>query len=42
MVEPEKIIIFRVPWIDDFSDVQINRGYCVEFNLGHNLKYLKI
>lgn len=32
MVEPERTIIFRVPWIDDNGDVQINRGYRVEFN----------
>jgi glutamate dehydrogenase (NADP+) len=32
MVEPERTIIFRVPWIDDYVDVQINRGYRVEFN----------
>ncbi len=32
MVEPERTIIFRVPWIDDEGNVQINRGYRVEFN----------
>lgn len=32
MVEPERTIIFRVPWIDDNGDVQINRGYRIEFN----------
>ncbi|MHA7111786.1 NADP-specific glutamate dehydrogenase [Sunxiuqinia elliptica] len=32
MVEPERIIMFRVPWVDDQGDVQINRGYRVEFN----------
>jgi glutamate dehydrogenase (NADP+) len=32
MVEPERIIMFRVPWIDDLGEVQINRGYRVEFN----------
>jgi glutamate dehydrogenase (NADP+) len=32
MVEPERVIIFRVPWIDDQGKVQINRGYRVEFN----------
>ena len=32
MVEPERTIMFRVPWIDDNGDVQINRGYRVEFN----------
>ena len=32
MVEPERVIMFRVPWIDDRGEVQINRGYRVEFN----------
>jgi len=32
MVEPERVIMFRVPWIDDAGNVQINRGYRVEFN----------
>jgi len=32
MVEPERVIMFRVPWIDDKGEVQINRGYRVEFN----------
>lgn len=32
MVEPERVIIFRVPWADDRGDVQINRGYRIEFN----------
>ncbi len=32
MVEPERTIIFRVPWIDDAGKNQINRGYRVEFN----------
>ena len=31
-VEPERIIIFRVPWIDDAGNVQVNRGYRVQFN----------
>lgn len=30
--EPERQIIFRVPWVDDAGDVQINRGFRVEFN----------
>jgi len=30
--EPERQIIFRVPWIDDHGEVQINRGFRVEFN----------
>ena len=32
MVEPERIIIFRVPWLDDKGEIQINRGYRVEMN----------
>ena len=32
MVEPERTIIFRVPWLDDNGNVQVNRGYRVEFN----------
>ncbi len=32
MVEPERVIMFRVPWTDDDGNVQVNRGYRVEFN----------
>ncbi|HTM85375.1 MAG TPA: NADP-specific glutamate dehydrogenase [Mycobacterium sp.] len=32
MCEPERQIIFRVPWVDDSGGVQINRGFRVEFN----------
>ncbi|WP_271395401.1 NADP-specific glutamate dehydrogenase [Neomicrococcus lactis] len=32
MCEPERQIIFRVPWVDDKGQVQINRGFRVEFN----------
>jgi glutamate dehydrogenase (NADP+) len=32
LVEPERQIMFRVPWIDDRGEVQINRGFRVEFN----------
>ena len=32
IVEPERTIIFRVPWLDDNGNVQVNRGYRVEFN----------
>ena len=32
MVEPERVIMFRVPWVDDRGEVQINRGYRIEFN----------
>ena len=31
-VEPERTIIFRVPWVDDNGNVQVNRGYRVQFN----------
>ena len=31
-VEPERIISFRVPWVDDNGTVQVNRGYRVQFN----------
>ena len=32
MVEPERIIKFRVPWVDDKGRVQVNRGYRIQFN----------
>jgi len=32
IVEPERTIIFRVPWLDDNGNIQVNRGYRVEFN----------
>ncbi|MBO7504027.1 MAG: NADP-specific glutamate dehydrogenase [Clostridia bacterium] len=32
LVEPEKIIKFRVPWVDDSGRVQVNRGYRIQFN----------
>jgi glutamate dehydrogenase (NADP+) len=32
MVEPERQIIFRVPWVDDNGKVQVNRGFRVQFN----------
>ncbi len=31
-VEPDRIIMFRVPWVDDKGQVQVNRGYRVQFN----------
>ena len=31
-VEPERVIMFRVPWVDDNGNVQVNRGYRVQFN----------
>ncbi|MBT3254381.1 MAG: NADP-specific glutamate dehydrogenase [Candidatus Marinimicrobia bacterium] len=32
IVEPERVIMFRVPWVDDSGTVQVNRGFRVEFN----------
>ena len=32
IVEPERVLIFRAPWVDDQGQVQINRGFRVEFN----------
>jgi glutamate dehydrogenase (NADP+) len=32
MVEPERVLMFRVPWVDDNGNTQVNRGYRVEFN----------
>ncbi|NBV08036.1 MAG: NADP-specific glutamate dehydrogenase [Flavobacteriia bacterium] len=32
IIEPERTILFRVPWLDDQGNVQVNRGYRVEFN----------
>ena len=32
LVEPERVVSFRVPWVDDAGEVQVNRGYRVEFN----------
>ncbi|NNJ78441.1 MAG: NADP-specific glutamate dehydrogenase [Xanthomonadales bacterium] len=32
LVEPERMIVFRVPWLDDAGKVQVNRGFRVEFN----------
>jgi glutamate dehydrogenase/leucine dehydrogenase len=32
LVEPERQIIFRVPWVDDNNEIQINRGFRVQFN----------
>ena len=30
LVEPERVVIFRVPWVDDMGNIQVNRGYRVE------------
>ena len=32
IVEPERVVMFRVPWVDDNGKVQVNRGYRVQFN----------
>ena len=32
LVEPERVILFRVPWMDDRGDPQVNRGYRIEMN----------
>jgi glutamate dehydrogenase (NADP+) len=32
MVEPERVIMFRIPWLDDAGNTQVNRGFRVEFN----------
>ena len=32
MTEPERMIMFRVPWIDDTGNVRVNRGFRVQFN----------
>ena len=32
IVEPERVVLFRVPWLDDRGDIQVNRGFRVQFN----------
>jgi len=32
LVEPERVLMFRVPWVDDKGEVQVNRGYRIEFS----------
>lgn len=32
MVEPERVVMFRVPWVDDNGEIQVNRGYRIEMN----------
>ena len=32
LVEPERVVMFRVPWVDDNGNVQVNRGYRVQYN----------
>lgn len=31
-IEPERVIMFRVPWVDDLGEVHVNKGYRVQFN----------
>ena len=39
MVEPERVLMFRVPWLDDNGETQVNRGYRVEFNSAIAVSY---
>ena len=32
LVEPDRILMFRVPWVDDQGKIQVNRGFRVQFN----------
>lgn len=32
MIEPERVVSFRVPWLDDHGEIQVNRGYRVQMN----------
>jgi glutamate dehydrogenase (NADP+) len=32
IIEPERVILFRVPWVDDHGEIQVNKGYRVEMN----------
>ncbi|KVV13269.1 NADP-specific glutamate dehydrogenase [Flavobacterium sp. TMP13] len=32
MVEPERVVMFRVPWLDDKGEIQVNRGYRIQMN----------
>ena len=32
MIEPERVIMFRVCWVDDRGEIQVNRGYRIEMN----------
>ena len=34
MTEPERVVMFRVPWMDDRGEVHINRGYRVQMKIG--------
>ncbi len=32
MVEPERVLMFRVPWVDDTGEVMVNRGFRIQMN----------
>ena len=32
IVEPERVLMFRVPWIDDRGEIQVNRGFRIQMN----------
>ncbi|HEX7342849.1 MAG TPA: Glu/Leu/Phe/Val dehydrogenase dimerization domain-containing protein, partial [bacterium] len=32
ITEPERVLMFRVPWLDDKGEIQVNRGYRIEFS----------
>jgi glutamate dehydrogenase (NADP+) len=32
LIEPERVLMFRIPWVDDHGGVQVNTGYRVQFN----------
>jgi glutamate dehydrogenase (NADP+) len=32
MIEPERVILFRIPWVDDSGEIQVNRGFRIEMN----------
>ncbi len=32
IIEPERVIMFRVPWVDDQGNIQVNRGFRIEMN----------
>ena len=44
LVEPERVITFRIPWVDDNNKVHVNRGYRVQFNsaIGRLQRWIEI
>ncbi|HNT43529.1 MAG TPA: Glu/Leu/Phe/Val dehydrogenase dimerization domain-containing protein, partial [Syntrophorhabdaceae bacterium] len=32
IVEPDRVVMFRVPWLDDKGELQVNRGFRIQFN----------